>query len=144
MKKLMVLALSFGLVLLGTAPAMAAAGDEDVLLPLEQQALDEDSLSEIVGSESLFHAGMAEVLSEGPGGGGGGGGGGAAIAYGVGRAAYSVGRHIVKAYRAVDKAIDRATKPFVKNVGRFVVVKKVVDWFRRDSTGHRRNNDDRY
>ena len=62
MKKLMTLVLSFGLVLLGTAPVMAAEGEVGVntTLPL----LQSDTLPAVVGVDELSDTELAQVNGE--------------------------------------------------------------------------------
>ena len=135
MKKLMVLVFSL-VVLAGAVEAHNISQPATGLaLALPDVTLTEDALVNVVGAENIMHAGMADVLSEGPGGGSNGGGGGAGlpIAYELGKAATAAGRGIVRAYRVVDKAIDSVTGPVVKNFGRYAFVKAVEHWLRRDS-----------
>ena len=145
MKKLM--ALVFSLVVLAGAVeahniSQPATG---LAIALPSVTLTDDTLVNVVGAENIMHAGMADVLSEGPGGGSNGGGGGAGlpIAYELGKAATAAGRGIVRVYRVADKAIDRAVGSAVKWVGRYEVVKKVGNWLRGNRSS-RYDRDDRY
>jgi len=145
MKKLMLFA--FWLVILaGVVEAhnisQPAAG---LAVSLPGVTLTDDTLVGVVGAENIMHAGMADVLSEGPGGGsnGGGGGVGLPLAYELGKAATAAGRGIVRTYRVADKAIDRAIGEAAKWVGRYEVVKKVGNWL-RGNRSDRYDRDDRY
>ena len=122
MKTLMALVLSFGMVLLGTAPVMAAGQlmapkaaanlnapvktlkpdpsltQPAIPEPLGFRTMSDTTLNRVVGTENIMHAGMAEVLTDGPGTPSGGVGGGGiptpVIVYEVGRAAVAVARGV--------------------------------------------------
>ena len=87
MKKLMPLVLSVGIVVLLSGTVVAARASMHELPQINAPNLGNAELSEIVGSENIMHAGMAEVLSEGHG-----GSGGAApyVFYEAGKATYKV------------------------------------------------------